>query len=236
MKKDFFYSLYYSNVNTPPPYLYELNVNFTVFDDKVQIEYLKTFLDRAQLSEEELEDEGFTLNDDSQIESELKGEWVNYFKSLANHKDWSKTDNSEEDFNNNFISMTTLGGEAQFLMLNGIEYHLEELLQALVESLEIEAPLSILIRKNEAQKIVDTELYWSFKDRIFEIRKTTGTQSSDWEEGRRLLSLFYETDLSEQPVFKKQVPLNVTCINPGDGIWYQTPKTASWKEVISKIF
>ena len=40
MKKDFFYSLHYSNLNTPPPFLYELTVDFTIHPDKVDIKYI----------------------------------------------------------------------------------------------------------------------------------------------------------------------------------------------------
>jgi hypothetical protein len=235
MKKDFFYSLHFSNINTPPPYLYELVVNFTIDKDKVQILYTKTFLDRDQFTDEELEEEGFSTNDDSQIEAELQGEWLNYFKSLISNPNWSSTDTSLEDFNNNYISLTQADNSPQHLILNGIEYQLEEILQALVESLEIEAPLSIIFRQNKAKVIVDTELYWSFKNRAFEIRKPTGSVKTTWEEGQKMLSVFYETDLSEQQVYKKQVPENVICINPGDGLWYQTPKSAAWKDVLSKV-
>ncbi len=236
MKKYFFYSLYYSNINTPPPFLYELRVDFSIHPEKIDIIYQKEFLDRAQFSEEELAEEGFSTNDDSRIETSLGGTWISYFKDFVEKSKWSPLVKNEELYNNNYITLSSQESEDQYRIQDGIEYELEELLQALVESLEIEAPLSIYMRKNTAGKIEETELYWSFKNRLFEIKSSNNPKRLSWEEGRELLSLFYGTDLSEQAIFKKSIPEGMTCINPGDGQWYKTPNHALWKSLIQKIF
>lgn len=235
MKKDFFYSLHYSNINTPPPFLYQLRLDFSIHAEKIDISYHKEFLDRAQFSEEELEEEGFSANDNSKIEASLNTSWVQYFTDFVQKTNWSPIKEDEELHNNNYIRLSTKNGEDQYRIIDGIEYELEEILQALVESLEIEAPLSIFMRKNHKGNIYETELYWSFKDRRFEVRHKTQKKIFSWEEGRELLSLFYGTDLSEQPVFKKSIPEGITSINPGDGQWYKTPHDAIWKNVIEKV-
>jgi len=235
MKQDFFYSLHYSNLNTPSPFLYELRVDFTIHPDKVDIKYHKHFLDREQFSAEELEEEGLSTNDDSTVEATLNKAWVNYFNELLKHPNWSSVPEKDDLQNNNYIQLSKEGSADQYLILDGIEYQLEEILQAQLETLEIEAPLSIFLRKNLSKTIIESELYWGFKDRLFEVRNKKSSRFFTWEEGRELLSLFYDTDLSEQQVFKKNIPEGCTCINPGDGLWYKTPSTTVWKELLIKV-
>jgi hypothetical protein len=235
MKKDLFYALHYSNLNTPPPFLYELTVNFTIDQEKVDICYEKHYVDRAQCTIEELEEEGFTDNDDSSIEASLNSAWIPYFEHLVQKQSWVSKLEEQTLYSNNVVRLSSTGHEDLYQEIDGIEYELEELLQALVETLDIEAPLSIFMRRNESGSLLDTELYWSFKNRAFEARHKQNTQSYTWEEGRELLSLFYGTDLSEQQVFKKNIPEGCTCINPGDGLWYKTPQHSLWKEIIHKF-
>lgn len=235
MKNVFFYSLHYSNINTPPPFLYDLSIAFNIKNDKVEIKYQKQFIDREQFSEEELEEEGFSTQDDSLVEGELDGAWLTFFKTLIANPNWTKNTKTES-FNNNVLRLSSTDSEDLYLIQDGIEYQLEEILQALVESLQIEAPLSIFMRQHKGGKISESELYWSFKDRICSIKNNQKITALSWEEGRAILSLFYETDLSEQQIFKKKIPEGVTCINPGDETWYQTPKDKSWTQLLTKVF
>ncbi len=235
MKKDFFYTLHYTNTNTPPPFLYELMVHFTIHEDKVDIKYEKHFLDREQFSEEELEDEGFSMNDDSLVDASLNKVWVDYFTQLLSLKTWCSLSELKDVANNNYIRLSKQGAEDQYLVLDGIEYQLEEVLQAQLETLEIESPLSIVLRKNLSKTNIDSELYWGFKDRIFEVKNKKNSTFYTWEEGREILTIFYNTDLSEQQVFKNKIPEGCTCINPGDGLWYKTPSNPIWKELLVKL-
>ncbi|HSZ71478.1 MAG TPA: hypothetical protein VK750_02305, partial [Cytophagaceae bacterium] len=168
MNKKKIYTLSYSNTLSPAPYLYQLDVHFNFTDQGVHIKYNKYFLNREDFSEEELEEEGFSLNDDIQIDNTLNPIWATYFKQLSERTDWS-SDKPLENIGNILLLRISSEQHVKYLAINKIEYQLEEIYQALLETAQIEAPLSLHLKKvhNGTDKTV--ELVWKFKDRLFEI-------------------------------------------------------------------
>ncbi|MDB5257671.1 MAG: hypothetical protein JWM14_2366, partial [Chitinophagaceae bacterium] len=123
-----------------------------------------------------------------------------------------------------------------YATLNKIEYQLEEVYQAILESAEIEAPLSLHLKKIHNGSEILIQLSWHFKDRLFEVSTNNKKSEKTWEEGQRLLAQFYETDLDELTVYKKKLPEGKICINPGDGLWYETPTDTNWQKLMSTLF
>ncbi|MDB5256114.1 MAG: hypothetical protein JWM14_809, partial [Chitinophagaceae bacterium] len=95
MNKKKLYTLSYSNILNPPPYLYKLDIHFDFTDHGVHVKYNKLFLSREDFSEEELEEEGFSLHDDVEINSALSRSWATYFKQLIDLSNWSPDKPSE---------------------------------------------------------------------------------------------------------------------------------------------
>ena len=234
MNKKKIYTLSYSNILNPPPYLYKLEIHFDFTDQGVHVKYNKQFLNREDFSEEELEDEGFSLHDDIEISSALSKNWSDYFKQLSSLSTWS-IDKPSDNIGNIVSLHSTDEVEVKHTAINKIEYQLEEIYQAILESAEIEAPLSLHLKKVHNGLENTVELTWHFKDRLFEV-STNKKEENTWEEGQRLLSQFYETDLAELPVYKKKLPEGKICINPGDGLWYETPIDANWQKLMKGLF
>lgn len=235
MNKKKIYTLSYSNILNPPPYLYKLEIHFDFTDQGVHVKYNKQFLSREDFSEEELEDEGFSLHDDIEISSALSKNWSEYFTQLTDLSSWS-VDKPSENIGNMVSLHSFDSNEIKYTAINKIEYQLEEVYQAILESAKIEAPLSLHLKKvhNGTETIV--ELTWYFKDRLFEVNTNNHKTERTWEEGQRLLSQFYETDLAELPVYKKKLPEGKICINPGDGLWYETPNDSNWQKLMNTLF
>jgi hypothetical protein len=235
MNKKKIYSLSYSNILNPPPYLYKLDVHFDFTDQGVHVKYNKHFLNREDFSEEELEDEGFSLHDDVEINSALGKNWADYFKQLTIPSNWS-LDKPSENIGNTVSLLSPEEVEVQYATFNKIEYQLEEIYQAILETAQIEAPLSLHLKKVHNGSDITVELFWHFKDRLFEVITNNKKTNKTWDEGQHLLAQFYEIDLAELPVYKKKLPEGKICINPGDGLWYETPNDANWQKLMNTLF
>lgn len=235
MNKKKTYALSYSNILNPPPYLYKLDVDLDFTDQGVHVKYNKHFLNREDFSEEELEDEGFSLHDDIQIDSALSKSWAAYFKQLTDLSNWT-TGKPSENIGNTISLLTSDDTSVKYLTVNKIEYLLEEIYQAILETAKIEAPLSLHLKKVQNGSELTLELVWHFKDRLFEVITNNKKKAKTWEEGQQLLGQFYETDLAELPVYKKKLPEGSVCINPGDGLWYEMPKDNTWERLMNSLF
>ncbi|MDB5273424.1 MAG: hypothetical protein JWO58_1791 [Chitinophagaceae bacterium] len=235
MNKKKIYSLSYSNTLNPAPYLYKLDLHFNFTDQGVYLKYNKHFLNREDFSEDELEEEGFSTNDDVQIESTLSPAWTTYFKQLKEHPKWT-ADKPSEDIGNTLSLNTTEDESIKYLTLNKVEYLLEEVYQAILETAKIEAPLSLYLKKVHKGIDKTVELIWHFKDRLFEVIHNEQKNTTPWEEGQEWLFQFYETDLGELSVHKKKLPEGKVCINPGDGLWYETPNDKNWEKILLTLF
>jgi hypothetical protein len=235
MNKKKIYTLSYSNLLNPAPYLYKLDLMLEFTDLGVQVKYNKHFLNREDFSEDELEDEGFSLHDDIEINSPLGESWTAYFRQLIDLPTWTK-DKPSENIGNTVSICTSEDNTLSYLALNRVEYLIEEVYQAILETAKIEAPLSLHLKKVHNGVETALELVWHFKDRQFESLTNNKKDVKTWEEGQRLLGQFYETDLAELPVFKKKLPEGSICINPGDGMWYQTPKDNGWPQLLEMLF
>jgi len=235
MNKKKIYTLSYSNILNPPPFLFKLDVHFEFKDSGVHVKYNKHFLNREDFSEDELEEEGFSLQDDVEIDSTLGENWATYFKQLKEHSDWSTAEPSEK-IGHTVSIYTSEEATVKYLTVNKIEYQLEEILQGILENAKIEAPLSLHLKKVHNGSETAIELLWHFKDRLFEIIVNNKTILKTWEEGQNLLAQFYEIDLAELSVYKKKLPEGKICINPGDGLWYETPNDNNWQTMMSTLF
>jgi hypothetical protein len=235
MNKKKIYTLSYSNLLNPPPFLFKLDIHFDFTDQGIHVKYNKHFLNREDFSEEELEEEGFSLQDDVQLDSTLGKNWSIYFKQLIDHSNWS-IDEPSENIGHTVSLYTNEEATIKYLTVNKIEYQLEEILQAILENAKIEAPLSLHLKKVHKGSETALELVWYFKDRLFEIISTNQKLPKTWEEGQRLLAQFYEIDLAELPVHKKKLPEGKICINPGDELWYETPNDTNWQKMMNSLF
>lgn len=234
MNKKKIYRLSYSNVLNPPPYLYRLDIELEFVDREVEIKYNKHFLDREEFSEEELEEEGFSTNDDFKLAGKLNQNWAVYFQELVEKSNWT-SEKPSEGFGYTLCKFNPDQSQPEYLTINRIEYLMEEIYQAILETNKIEAPLSIELIKVLTGSEKTVKLTWHFKDRRFEMLSNQN-KSLSWEQGQNILSQFYETDLSEQSVYKKKLPIGKCYINTGEGYWYETPQDDKWTRLLEELF
>ena len=60
----------------PPPYSYAIEINAKEKSGKLEVEFELTYMDRDSLSKNEIEDEGFSNNDDFKWTGLLNASWL----------------------------------------------------------------------------------------------------------------------------------------------------------------
>lgn len=199
-------TLSYQTQHLPPPFAYAVVIVFNKSDNKTSVTFNLEYLDRASVSDDELRAEGFSRSDDLSWSGELNTKWSSDIESFQ-HFGFE-----EEPNDTSYLHIALDGSLLGFpKQIEQAELVFQELLQAILETAEIEAPLYSECRiNNKIHKIS-----WLFAERVVEL---DGKKIHNWEQGRELLKTIYSLDLeSIKP--QKKAPENA--LNPGNGSWYE---------------
>ncbi len=199
--------LSYQTQQLPAPYAYAAVMTIdTKNQGMLDVEFSLEYLDRDELSDDELHAEGFTRNDNFEWKGEITNQWRDEVEGL---KDLSYKQEPHSDvYLHVAIDEKSLNFPEQ---IDQADMLFQELLQAILEKAELEAPLSIeIILDKRPYKLI-----WVFSERLI---KVNGEESKEWKSGRTLLKTIYGLDFASAPQSKK--PGN-SSINLGEGLWYQ---------------
>jgi hypothetical protein len=219
MKNNSEYTIFYTNDGTPPPYLYEINVVLKFENSGIQVFFAKNYLQREEVSLEELEEEGFSDNDDIELQSRLTGNWVNVLQDIVDASKGAKT--LPESANISEYLQIKQGEDIYYKKELDIEYLFEELLQGIVENEKFELPLSIDFSIPTTPEPFTFKLTWNFST-LSITSNVNGLTIPDWSKSKQLLNSLFSSDFSEFKSAKKCSKKEVS-VHVGDGFWYEIP-------------
>lgn len=178
---------------------------------KFQLEYL----DRDGLSPAELQEEGFTDDDNFEWEGELPKVWWNTVINKAIHTQLLDDSDPEVDYLHLSIKneSTTSEGVVGRKSLEDWLYSLQELTQAVYEASKAELPLTLSLKKGDNYVF---KLQASFKDRT--LRDQLAQENWPWGNLKKLLALLENMELSEKP---KRKALKGVSLSYDDSEYYQ---------------
>lgn len=202
-----------------PPIAYAAVMQIKLEDVRTKLDFNLEYLGREEMSDKELKAAGFTGDDDFSWSGELSTDWNNDISLL-----------SQQTFNADPDAETYLHIEANAKELGypsdieKAEMLFQELMQAVLEKAEIEAPLQLeLQHKNER-----FNLKWLFSER--HIEASNGKHIS-WELGRELLRAVYSLDFDS--IKPKKMPGGTT-VNFGDDTWFEL-REGETKRIIDQV-
>lgn len=205
-------TLSYQPLELLPPFAYAAVFKIEVEDEAISALLDIEYLGREHVSDDELKAEGFTKNDDFSWSGELDARWKHDLVYFENQ------DTQSEPDEHTYLHIHVNGVDKGFPKHVGeTEMRFQELMQAVLETSEIESPL-------EAEVLVGNihyALQWSFQKRQISINKLS---SYNWEVGRDLMSILFNRDFESLKPSKKAT---ANTINPGDGFWYPIEDTKS---------
>ncbi|MFY0605418.1 MAG: hypothetical protein JXR10_01815 [Cyclobacteriaceae bacterium] len=205
----------YQTLQLPPPHAFAYTLELDFQPQKLGIKYDLEFLNREEVSAEELEEEGYTENDNFSWSGELGEVWV---QDLQQDIMDAELEDESDDFNI-YLHMEISDGEETVaglaVMAEDWDYRLQELIQAIYEKAGIESPLQLKFIHLENGSSEYYEVKASFEHQTAQINKT----GISWEDLHELMSDVYAINFEEDFVDKPKT--NGLWVDPNGLSGYQ---------------
>ena len=220
--------IHLETLSVPPPFSHYYHIKLSFTDTLPQVDFEIQYTDREQLSEEEILEEGFTLEDDFQWKGELPKAWkfatIEQLRKSKQLFDAPKT-HAQQVLQ---LSITYEDGTQQDGIPNNPEsweYFSQELIQAIYELSRKERPLEISYLELNEQEKVKITINPSFSDLKIRVwRNLEGEnhkKEHDWSLLKPLLEAIYLPDYDAEQASEKTPQKTGSFISPGDGLWYE---------------
>ncbi len=234
--------------NTPPPYSYMYILKGTPKEQHLALEYQIQYTHRDDLSVEEIVGQGFSLNDDLDLDGEISAVWAEQISELLGRTKIAT--NRVENANANFLEIDIINEQDEkntFIPANQDhwDYLCEELNQALLEVRQVERPLLLRFKKNTANERIEFQFITEFSKRTVLVKRKAKDGSSkeanlSWQEGKDFLELVFKPDyFVEEAQTDEPIKQEGFFINIGDDFWYEAGQSLMNRsekvDIIAKI-
>ncbi|WP_250632761.1 hypothetical protein [Rhodoflexus caldus] len=229
-----------TNDLTPPPFSHYYHLIIRKEAAEYRATYELTYTHREEFTEEELAEEGFSPNDNRSCEAPLHEAWIAQLEKLMAQ---TQPETRPRKPAHNFLELhtVTLSGETQtFSPKNRMAWELllQQVVQGLMETAKVEAPLVVGYNWQENGKQQRYDIRWQFADRTAMLMHAGATHAISWQAALAIMeqSFMIETDVEKAA----PQPKSGDQISPGDGLWYpllsgQQARWHSLKETITKL-
>lgn len=211
---------YQTSELVPAPYAHAIQLDLNEGSNKtlhynLDLEYL----DRDQLTEEEIFEEGFTLSDDFQLKGELPQAWLEEYTILLSKTE--KTNKTELEESEDFWLLDIDGEPFYPKNTNQWSNFLEQIRQAILESSGYEKPLEITVVEIENKEKKNTIISGSFTKRVLKVQGPNGMRSLKWNLLSNMLKDIYSGDFDYDQAKTKVPNKDGLYINLGDEFWFE---------------
>lgn len=183
----------YQTLQLPPPFAFAYTLKMEFLENELKVKYDLEYLNREDLSREEIEAEGYSEDDDFSWRGSLGKVWVDTLK-----EGFEKIDLEEESEDFNVYLHVAIEGSRSGLAVHAEDwdYRLQELIQAVYEKSGIEDQLKMrFMHINGAQRNY-YELTGSFEHKTCSV----GGRELSWDDLQELMADVYTIDFDGEPV------------------------------------
>lgn len=217
----------------PAPYSHQYKLEANIIGNKLQLEYAIVYSDRDTIDLEEIENEGFTTNDDFSEKAEVGEVWQQALLDLIGKTNVAEKvkDSPENEFDAPQLSWEQLDGQIVKVTPHknaaDWQYFVQELIQATLEAANREKPLAIRFRKvNKDKSFSQAELLVQFAERkvtvtSFKHESAPSLHQFSWEELRKFLQQLYAPEYYPEKALEDEPTLVGSYIDSGEGFWYK---------------
>lgn len=214
----------------PAPFSHQIVVKAALDKPTIPLSFQILYTYRDDLTEEEILEEGFTVKDDFSWEGQLDAAWKEPILQLITQtpEKFSTKALEEEE---NFFEIT-LNNQEKGVPKNqeSWEYLLQELMQAVFETAEKEAPLYIIfVEIDQQKKASSVEVSLQFAQRNARVYTMDGEDKAekeiDWELAKDLIQLVFVGEFMPEKATTNEPKNTGKYISTGDGIWYEFTKS-----------
>ena len=210
-------------VPAPFSHFYTLTLDL-VSENELDVDFSITYTDREGMSEEEIEDEGFSVDDDYAWRGPVPAVWIKEFHQiLSTSKIIRKREEKEFE---DFIEIEIEENEKRVTIYpedkERWSYFLQEFIQAIFEASEREKPFEMSFLKIDADKRKLLELKASFANKAFTlVVDGSAPKKLEWGQLQKVMDTVYKAEFVEDEASESKPSKNGKYITTGDGLWYQ---------------
>jgi len=187
--------LSYQTQNLPAPFAFAATFNISLGKDSITVDFNLEYLDRDEISEDEIVAEGFSANDDFKWKGPIGQNWIGTLEGLSSE---GMLDHPKDDF---YLHLSSNQSEG-FPDLHE-DVIIQELMQAVLEAAGKEAPLQIHFHQSEEKRF---KVSWEFAKRKVVIDK----RDMSWSQGYELLNFIYASEIDESTATKKPLDQSIS--------------------------
>ncbi len=187
------------------------------------IDFSIKYTDRDDLTEEEIYDEGFSMEDDFKWKGKIPAVWIGEFNDIFQS---SKMIRKREEVEFDDFVEIELEEDGKFVTVYPVDkerwaYFVQEFMQAIVEVSGKEKPFELTyLEIQDSEKSVD--LTASFASKSFFIRNSQGREEElPWEQLKTILDTIYSAEFLYEEASEKRPRKPGVYISAGDELWYQ---------------
>ncbi|WP_305952068.1 hypothetical protein [Emticicia oligotrophica] len=225
------FSLKYQTAeNIPAPFAHAIEINGNIEQNKdLELSFELTYLDREDLSEEDLLEDGFTLNDDFSWQGNLPNVWSDVV--LGNLKTANELNIKSLEPHQDFWQVEFEGKTFYPKNTDTFKYLIEELQQAVFEKAGKEASLKITYLKYQGAENTEVIVSASFVERKLQIFKNDLVQNTKenkilpWDELNFILKNTFSGEFEADFAHGKKPVHKGLFVNAGDELWYEVGKS-----------
>lgn len=199
----------------PAPFAFAVVMRLSLERQAVLMDFDLQYLDRDDLTDEEIIAEGYTLDDDFEWKGEIGENWIEPLQTLL------QSDFQVDPLEEHYLHLQQDGKDLGFPS-SGNEVVVQELMQAALEGGKREEPLTLSYRsKSDSGTVV-----WEFQHRKVYLNDS----HLPWDKALELMKIAYQVDYEEMKAKKKAFVESISL----DAVhWYPMTNKAFWVGIAS---
>lgn len=214
---------------TPPPYAYFYTLALTKSSEGLQADFDHQYLDRDELDEEAILEEGFELNSNYAWKGELSAVWKKELEKVLaknSYKSESKTKETE-DYIELVFPHESGADESHFpTIIADFEYFLQEIMQAIYEVSGREQPFKLEYRNIDRLGETITGCLAVFAERFFAVqRNDEPPKNLPWKWTQEVMGTVFMADFLMEDASREVPKFSGKYLSLGDGLWFEFGET-----------
>lgn len=195
----------YQTLLLPPPFAFGHTLDMDFQNDELKVAYELEYLNRDTIDQEEIESEGYSMDDNFTWEGTLGEIWCDELLPMLENIDLEPNNSNENIWMHFKINE---GGEEKSGLVKDVElwdFKTQELIQAIYEKAKIELPLNMKLILKEGTATTKYVVIGAFEHR----KSTVNDKPVAWKEMQEVVETVFSMEFEEEPVKKPK----------SDGLW-----------------
>jgi hypothetical protein len=195
-----------------------------ISEDDLTVDFSIKYTDREDLEEEEIIEEGFTMEDDFTWKGALPATWIKEFNEIYGSSKIVRQ-REEKEFED-FIEIEIEEGDKRVTVYPVDKerwvYFLQEFMQAILETAGRELPFELTYLDYDAEPKSEVALKASFATKSFTMSENGGVlKTLDWGFLQKVMDTVYRAEFIYDNASEKKPTKSGKYLYIGDQLWYQ---------------